>query len=53
MKGDPAIRGTVFQQCRVESPMDRNIELAVSILEELLTQRGVFQCQYIFPAARP
>lgn len=45
VKGDPAIRGTVFQQCRVESPMDRQFEMAQSILEELLTQRGVFQCQ--------
>ena len=52
MKGDPAIRGTVFQQCRVESPMDRNIELAVSILEELLTQRGVFQCQIHFSSSQ-
>ncbi len=52
VKGDPAIRGTVFQQCRVESPMDRNIELAASILEELLTQRGVFQCQIHFSSSQ-
>lgn len=26
VKGDPAIRGSVFQQCRVESPMDGNLE---------------------------
>ncbi len=48
VKGDPAIRGTVFQQSRVESPMDRNLEQALSILEELLTERGVFQCQIHF-----
>jgi hypothetical protein len=52
VKGDPAIRGTVFQQYRVESLMDRNIERAVSILEELLTQRGVFQCQIHFSSSR-
>ncbi len=52
VKGDPAIRGTVFQQYRVESPMDRNIGRAVSILEELLTQRGVFQCQIHFSSSR-
>jgi len=52
VKGDPAIRGTVFQQCRVESPMDRNIEQAASILEELLTQRGVFQCQIHFSSSQ-
>jgi len=48
VKGDPAIRRTVFQQSRVESPMDGNLEQALSILEELLTERGVFQCQIHF-----
>src|SRR5512143_13663 len=52
VKGDPAIRGTVFQQCRVESRMDGNIEQALSILEELLTQRGVFQCQIHFSSSQ-
>jgi len=52
VKGDPAIRGTVFQQCRVESPLDRNMERAMSILEELLTQRGVFQCQIHFSSSQ-
>jgi hypothetical protein len=52
VKGDPAIRGVLFQQCRVESPMDRNIEKALSILEELLTQRGVFQCQIHFSSSQ-
>ncbi|MHB9118583.1 MAG: PDC sensor domain-containing protein [Burkholderiales bacterium] len=52
VKGDPAIRGTVFQQCRVESPMDRNMEQALSILEELLTHRGVFQCQIHFSSSQ-
>lgn len=50
VKGDPAIRGTLFQQSRAESPMDRNREWA-SILEELLTQRGVFQCQIHFSSS--
>lgn len=52
IKGDPAIRGTVFQQCRSESPMDRNMEQALSILEELLTLRGVFQCQIHFSSSQ-
>jgi hypothetical protein len=52
VKGDPAIRSGVFQQCRVESPMDVNIEQALSILEELLTQRGVFQCQVHFSSSQ-
>jgi hypothetical protein len=52
IKGDPAIRGVLFQQCRIESPMDRNLEQALSILEELLTQRGVFQCQIHFSSSQ-
>ena len=52
VKGDPAIRGTVFTQTRVESPMDRNMEQARSILEELFTQRGVFQCLLHFSSSQ-
>ena len=52
VKGDPAIRSTVFQQCRVDSPMDGNMDQALSILEELLTQRGVFQCQIHFSSSQ-
>jgi hypothetical protein len=52
IKGDPSIRGTVFQQCRVESPMDRNMEQALSILEELLTDRGMFQCVIHYSSSR-
>ena len=52
IKGDPAIRGAVFQQCRVESPMDQNLPQALSILEELLTYRGVFQCQIHFSSSQ-
>ncbi len=51
VKGDPAIRGTVFQQSRVESPMDGDLEPALSILEELLMERGVFQCQIHFSSS--
>jgi len=52
IKGDPAIRGTLFQQHRVESPMDRNLGQALSILEELLTERGIFQCQIHFSSSQ-
>ena len=33
IKGDPAIRGSVFQQCRIESLMDANITTALAIIE--------------------
>ena len=52
VKGDPAIRSGVFMQCRVESPMDGNIEQSLAILDELLTERGVFQCQIHFSSSQ-
>jgi hypothetical protein len=52
IKGDPAIRGAVMYQCRVESRMDQNQEQALSILEELLTERGVFQCVIHFSSSQ-
>jgi hypothetical protein len=52
LKGDPAIRGTVFQQCRAESLMDRNMDPACAILEELLTERGMFQVVIHFSSSR-
>jgi hypothetical protein len=52
IKGDPSIRQLLFQQHRVESLMDRNIQHAMSILEELLTQRGMFQGVIHFSSSR-
>ena len=52
VKGDPAIRSLLFQQTRVESPMDLNIEQALVILEEMLTQRGVFQMLIHFSSSQ-
>jgi hypothetical protein len=52
VKGDPAIRSALFQQTRTESPMDLNIENALSILEELMTERGIFQCQIHFSSSQ-
>jgi hypothetical protein len=52
VKGDPAIRGAVMYQCRVESRMDQNLEQALSILDELLTNRGVFQCVIHFSSSQ-
>lgn len=52
IKGDPSIRSTLFQQTRVESPMDRNMSQALSILEELFTERGVFHTQIHFSSSQ-
>ena len=52
IKGDPAIRSSVFQQCRIESPMDKNIEVASAIFEELIADRGMFQGVIHFSSSR-
>ena len=52
MKGDAAIRGTVFQQTRVESLLDRDIGQAMAILEELMVERSVFQAVIHFSSSR-
>ncbi|MFK5986074.1 MAG: PDC sensor domain-containing protein [Pseudomonadota bacterium] len=52
IKGDPSIRSTVFQQSRIESVLDKNSEQVFSILEELLTERGMFQGVIHFSSSR-
>jgi len=52
IKGDPAIRGMVFQQSRIESLWDQDINQIFSILEELFTQRGMFQGVFHFSSSR-
>ena len=52
IKGDPSIRGTVFQQHRTESVMDRNMESACAILQQLFTDRGLFQAVIHFSSSR-
>jgi hypothetical protein len=52
IKGDPSIRSTVFQQSRIESLLDQNITQVFSILEELLTERGMFQTVIHFSSSR-
>ena len=52
VKGDPSIRGMLFDQCRAESAIDRSMAQSLSIMEELLTQRGVFQCVIHFSSSQ-
>ena len=52
IKGDPAIRSSVFLQCRIESPMDKDIDVAFAIIEELITDRGMFQGVIHFSSSR-
>lgn len=52
IKGDPSIRSTVFQQSRTESLLDQNSDQVFSILEELITERGMFQGVIHFSSSR-
>ena len=52
LKGDPAIRGALFQQQRVESLMDRNMDAVLPVIEELVTESGVFHCKIHFSSSR-
>lgn len=52
IRGDPSIRAGVFQQSRAESQMDRNIDQALSILEDLAVERGMFQTVIDFSSSR-
>jgi hypothetical protein len=52
IKGDVAIRGTLFQQTRVDSLLDQDFDQAISILTELMTVRGMFQGVFHFSSSR-
>ncbi|MBK5963836.1 hypothetical protein CCR95_06985 [Thiocystis minor] len=52
LKGDPAIRGGLFQQERVESLMDRRIDEILDLLVELVAVHGVFHGKLHFSSSR-
>jgi hypothetical protein len=52
IRGDPAIRSTLFQQCRAESAMDRQLSDVLATVEELMSERGVFHAKLHFSSAR-
>jgi len=52
IKGDPAIRGNVFLQTRIESRLDKRIKSALVIFEELMCVHGVFHLQIHFSSSR-
>ena len=52
IKGDPAIRGGVFHQTRSDSQMDQNVDTVLGVLEELMTERGVFHVMLHFSSSR-
>jgi hypothetical protein len=52
IKGDPAIRGQVFQQQRVDSLLDQPIDDILPVMEELITSCGVFHSKIHFSSSR-
>lgn len=52
IKGDPAIRGAVFHQTRSDSQMDLNLDTVLGVMEELMTDRGVFHGKLHFSSSR-
>ena len=52
IKGDPAIRGAVFHQPRSDSQMDLNLDTVIGVMEELMTDRGVFHGKLHFSSSR-
>lgn len=52
LKGDPAIRGGLFDQKRVESLMDSRIGEVLDLLTELVAVHGVFHGKLHFSSSR-
>jgi hypothetical protein len=52
IKGDPAIRGVVFHQQRIESQMDKHLDEVIPIMTELMAEHGVFHGKLHFSSSR-
>jgi len=51
-KGDPAVRGTVFMQERVQSLLDEHIDEVLDLIEILMTEHGIFHTKIHFSSGR-
>lgn len=52
IKGDPAIRQNLFAQEKVFSPMDEKIDQVHDIINNLISQRGVFHAKLHYGSSR-
>ncbi len=52
IKGDPSIRGTMFQQTRVRSAMDVHLDEVLDVVESLITEQGIFHAKLHFSSSR-
>ena len=51
-KGDPSIRGNLFNQSRVESLLDSRVDEIIALLVELMSCHGVFHGKLHFASSR-
>lgn len=51
-KGDPAVRGTLFMQQRIQSRLDENIDSVHETIYDLMTQHGIFHCKVHYSSGR-
>lgn len=52
IKGDPSIRGNLFQQTRSRSAMDAHIDEVLDVVESLITEQGIFHAKLHFASSR-
>jgi hypothetical protein len=52
IKGDPAIRGGLFLQHRTQSEMDNHLDDILPLMNELMTEHGVFHGKLHFASSR-
>ncbi len=52
IKGDPAIRSVLFSQQRAESQMDKHLDDVLPIMNELISEHGVFHGKLHFSSSR-
>jgi len=52
IKGDPAIRRGLFMQSRAESRMDGQLDTVLPVINELMTEHGVFHGKLHFSSSR-
>jgi hypothetical protein len=51
-RGDPAVRGTVFQQTRAASLLDQHIDAVHDLVYTLMTRHGVFHSKIHYSSGR-
>lgn len=51
-RGDPAVRGTVFMQHRIQSLFDDHIDEALALIHGLMAEHGVFHSKIHFSSGR-